>query len=268
MPSDNKVKHPINESINITFTQDDHSYNDNRGKKYISVTTLISKAFPEFDKETVAQKCAIKRGTTKEILLAEWQKKAKQATRLGTRLHYNMEHYILNQLDKLYSPQNLIEKIKFDSGKKMVEKIKEIYHPLSMEPEKLVFSPTFGIAGSIDLLVKLSQNEYIIFDWKCLSKDLQEHSFKNKCGHILPTLYIQDCNFFHYSLQLQIYENILKSEQYIPINANVKRILIVWNGNHWKFQELPNLSQSWALMCWAHKFLEKKDILINQNIDI
>lgn len=252
MPGDNTVNHPNNKHI-ITFTESDHTYIDNYSKKYMSVTTIVGNAFPKFDTDKIAEQCAIKRGVKKEDLIEEWAKKGMEATRLGTRLHENMEYYIHKEFQKMHEPENLIEKIKFESAKKILNGIIEKYQPDLLEPEKLVFSPDFGIAGSIDLLVKVNEKSYIIFDWKCLSKDIEKESFNGKTGHILPTLNILDSNYWHYALQLQIYENLLKSENYIHIDASVKKCLIVWNGEKFKLEKIPYVPEAWALMLWKQK---------------
>jgi len=129
-----------------------------------------------------------------------------------------------------------------------------LFKPELSEPEKLVFSPAFKIAGSIDWLMKINDNNYIILDWKILSKELSKEGFNNQTGIILPTLNIQDSNFWHYALQLQIYENILKSENYINPNAKVSRYLIVWNESKFELTKMPDLySEAWALIAWNNK---------------
>lgn len=245
MPGNNKVKHL---NIQLEFKQEDHSYIDNRKKKYISVTTLISKSFPEFDKETIAEKIAIKKNTTKEELLKQWEQKSKEATRLGTRFHQNMEHYIKSEYDLMYKPENILEKIKFDGGKRIANQIINEYKPIQIESQKVIFSPQYEIAGCIDLLFKINDKKYMIFDWKCLSKNIQKTSFNNRTGNIEPTKNILDCNFYHYALQLSLYQNILKSQKYIDENADVQRILIVWNNSYFNFEPTPYLSQSLDLM--------------------
>jgi ATP-dependent exoDNAse (exonuclease V) beta subunit len=255
MPGDNIVSHPNSKHI-ITFTESDHSYIDNFKKTYTSVTTLVAKGFPKFDSEKIAEQCAKKRGVNKDDLLKEWSEKGKNATRLGTRLHENMENYINGNLDDLHEPENIIEKVKFNSGFKIIDMIRKKYSPEFMETEKLIFSPAFEIAGSIDLLVKINDLNYIIYDYKNLSKDIEKESFKGKTGDILPTFNILDSNYWHYALQLQIYENILKSEDYISINANVKKCLIVWNGEKFKIEKIPYVPEAWALMLWRQKMIQ------------
>lgn len=253
MPSSITVRHPINEEVIISFDQKDHSYIDNNKQEYVSVTTLVSKAFPEFNRNEVAEKVAMKKGLDKDIVIKQWQNKSIQALRNGNRYHEYIEKYILGQ--KLFPPETIQQKIKFNQGKKIVDNLKQKGYKLY--PEKLVFSPDFGIAGSIDLLVKVNDHYYIIIDWKNLSKNLQKISFNNKCGNIYPTKNIMDCNYYHYALQLQIYQNLLRSEKYINEDSIVEKKLIVWNGHQFITEEISTIKQSWILMLWKNKLFPK-----------
>jgi len=253
MPGNNEVYHPVQKDLKITFTEKNHSYIDSTNKKYMSVTTLVSEAFPKFDSEKIAQQCAEKRGISKEDLLKEWAEKGENARHYGTRLHENIEHYILNEHDKMLNPEDVKEKIMFDGTVRIIDSIRNKYNPVLMEPEKLIFSPTFGIAGSIDLLIKINDKSYILIDWKRLSKDIQKVGFNNQCGHILPTLNIPDSNYWHYGLQLQTYENILKIENYIDQDAVVRKMLVIWNGQKFNIEKLPHIPEGWALIAWKLK---------------
>lgn len=252
MPGNTVSVHPNNKD-SITFTQIGHTYIDNNNNKYTSVTTLIHKAFPQFDSDKIAEIKAKKLGIKKEELLLEWENKGFVARTNGTRLHEFAENYIINKTD-LYESNDINEKIKFNCAKNIIDKLNDLFKPELSEPEKLVFSPAFKIAGSIDWLMKINDNNYIILDWKILSKELSKEGFNNQTGIILPTLNIQDSNFWHYALQLQIYENILKSENYINLNAKVSRYLIVWNESKFELTKMPDLySEAWALIAWNNK---------------
>jgi ATP-dependent exoDNAse (exonuclease V) beta subunit len=256
MPGNTVAIHP-NNIDKITFTEEGHTYVDSNNKKYVSVTTLIHKAFHQFDTENIAQKKADKLGISKEELLLEWENKGLVGRTNGTRLHEFAENYILNK-NELYQANDINEKIRFNSSISMINRLNELFHPIINEPEKLVFSPGFSLAGSIDWLMKINDNNYIILDWKILSKDLAKEGFNNQTGIILPTLNIQDSNYWHYALQLQIYELLLKSENYIKETANVSRYLIVWREDKFTLEKMPNLyAEAWGLIAWNSKFKEK-----------
>ena len=47
--------HPLNHNLKLTFNPGNHSYIDSNDITYTSVTTLISKYFPQFDTELMAE---------------------------------------------------------------------------------------------------------------------------------------------------------------------------------------------------------------------
>ncbi len=227
MPNNTKASHPSGK-LEITFTEDDHSYIDSFGIEYISTTTLIHQAFEPFNAETVAQTKSAKTGVPAEQYLQEWQ----ASSRTGTRMHENCERQILNRISEMHQPESDEERLRFRAAWREVEKIKNAFAVL--EPEKIIFSPRFLIAGSVDLLA-YRNGEFFIFDWKNI-KELRYQAFGNRTGLHLTTQHLPDANFYHYSLQLAIYEWILKTEGYIPFNATVHKYLNVYNQTSATFQ--------------------------------
>lgn len=254
MPGNTIAVHP-NNIDEITFTEEGHTYIDNSNRKYTSVTSLIHKAFHQFDSNGIAEKKAKQLGISKEEILLEWENKGLVGRTNGTRLHEFAENYILNKTE-LYQTADINEKIRFNSAINIINKLNELFTPVLSEPEKLVFSPAFKLAGSIDWLMKINDNNYIILDWKILSKELAKEGFNKQTGIILPTLNIQDSNYWHYGLQLQIYELLLKAENYIKDTAKVSRYLIVWKEDKFVLEKMPNLYQeAWALIAWNNKVI-------------
>jgi hypothetical protein len=255
MPGSKKVLHP-NKNLSIVFTEDDHKYIDTKGRVYTSVTTVIANAFEKFDSETIAKRICEKRGCTWQELVLEWKLAGENAAKLGTRVHENCEFQINGEIDKMHtaSSSNISEQILFNIAYKQVEKLLHNKNYIKFETEKLVFSPVLKIAGSIDLFVTCKDGSYIIYDWKILSKGLSQYGFNNKCGILECTKHIQDSNYWHYALQLQIYEIILKAEGYIPLNADVKRILNVFTDNKFSQHEMPDLkNEAKSLIKWLNQ---------------
>lgn len=255
MPGSKEVTHP-NKKLSIVFTEDDHRYIDSKGKIYTSVTTIIASGFEKFDSETIAKRICEKRGCTWQELVLEWKKLGEDAARLGTRVHENCEFQINGEYDKMHtaSASNIQEQILFNLAYKQVNNLLNDKNAIKFETEKLVFSPILGIAGSIDLFATYKNNNFIIYDWKILSKGLSQYGFNNKCGILEATKNLQDSNYWHYALQLQIYEIILKVEGYIPKDANVKRILNVFSNNKLTQYEMPDVkNEAKALIKWLNQ---------------
>jgi hypothetical protein len=250
MPGNTTAMHP--NTMQITFTESDHSYVDNLGMDYTSVTTLIHKAFPVFDAEKIAARKAAKDGGTAQSYLDLWEKNRNRAALEGTRMHENCEHQILGQYDKMHKPANQDERLRFAAAWNEVECL-QTSQPLSIEPEKIVFSPIYNIAGSIDLLIQRQDGTYIIADWKVV-KELKRQGFNNEMGTAFATRNLHHCNWSHYALQLSIYHVILKLEGYIPESADVEHWLFIYDREEHtiKHEKLPILEASAALLLLQH----------------
>ena len=221
MPHDVKAMHPSGR-LGITFEEEPHLYTDDWGTEYTSVTTLVHKAFPEFDAAAAAERKSMKTGIPAEKYIEDWAKYGEECAELGTRTHENCERHFLGNFDGMHSPADDDERARFRAAWYEVEAIKDRYE---VEPEKLVFSPRFRVAGSIDMFCRARTGSgYAIGDWKFIKK-LRREAFGGKRGTTLATGIFPDCNFFHYALQLNIYRMILMVEGYIPYGAPVDLFL-------------------------------------------
>lgn len=246
MPGDNSAVHP-NGKGKIFFTEDDHVYRDSRGDYYKSGTRLVHDVFPVFDADAVAAKVATKRGVDAEDLKAEWSATGSEATRMGTRMHENAESQFKGEFDKLHQPENEQERQCFA---KIWEHVAAIQSECDyIEPEKIVFSPQYRIAGSIDLLARRRRDgRWIIGDWKRI-KALKREAFNDEQGIISPGVTLPNCNYYHYALQLSIYEFILRAEGYIQPFDKVDRWLFIYDlaKQDLKQEPLPPLPHHAAL---------------------
>ena len=68
------VPHP---TLPVTLTYDPvpHTYTDQDGDRYTSVTTLVESCFPAFDTQAAAAKKAQETGRLELDILAEWKAK-------------------------------------------------------------------------------------------------------------------------------------------------------------------------------------------------
>ena len=249
MPSSSAVHHP-REDIDLVFTQSNHLYRDSRGKKYQSVTQVVNQGFPKFDKETAAQLKSEKTGVPKEEILKQWQELAQAGRTRGTMLHQNCQRYVLSGQKHYNLPKDQDERARYDQAYAIIDSLKK-RNPISIQPEKIVFSPRLLIAGTIDLLVKRASKDYVLFDWKVLKKPLQRESFNGQTGSAQPLKSIPNSNYWHYALQLQIYQNILRCQGYVQEDAKITRALIPWTGQKFSVQPMPDLADTaWELIAW------------------
>ncbi len=255
MPNDKTAEHP--RGLGITFAEEGHTYVDDYGIDYTSGTTLVKSAFAEFNAPAVAAAKSAKTGVPAEQYVREWEENRNRAATEGTRMHENIERQILGRLSDMHQPKDDAERTLFRAVWFEVEKIKAAFGHFgktrtALEPEKIVFSPRFRVAGSIDLFVQKKNGSYIIFDWKKV-KEIKREAFGGRVGFHVATQGLPDCNFYHYALQLSIYEQILKCEGYIPAVAQVERWLNVYCPEEGAFDhvQLPDLGrEALILMAW------------------
>lgn len=190
----------------VCFNEEAHVYFNikDQKKKYISVTTLIHKFEPPFDKEFWSAYKAIEqlvepdywKQIRKELLatktctpkllagydisiddfnavqqniLDSWQKENLASTQRGSKIHSDLEH-------SFYAQKTDISLQKYGLGGKFVcvEGKTELDLENGIYPEYLIYyeSPDgkLSLAGQIDLLVK-EGNSFSIIDWKGLPLD-------------------------------------------------------------------------------------------------
>lgn len=228
--------------IIIEFNEDLHSYKstiDGNIVSYISVSQLAGKYFPKFESEKIAGFTAKKEGVSTQEILDRWSKAGKEACEFGTRVHETCEDIILNKPLR-NSPLNDKETKVFSKAIEIAKKFRNDLEILGVE--KLVFNEKLKIAGTIDLFAKSkNSNTYFIIDWKT-NKSIDTENKYNSKG-LYPIQMLDNTNYVHYGLQLNLYEYILKATGYIDVFANVKKVLIHLTDIGFQKYELPNMQE-------------------------
>ncbi len=197
---------------NIVFFEEGHIYKiENIPENPISVTTLIHKQFPVFDAEKVVDKMVVSGsfsskypGKTREEIIQKWKQDGEESSSLGTKMHADIERYLNNEtpLDC-----NSVEFGYFLNFWKDFNTTNPKYVPY--RTEWLVYDEDKNIAGSIDFVLTNNEGQYIILDWK-RSKEIKKENRYEKGYGVMKSL--DNCNFWHYTLQLNIYRHILETK--------------------------------------------------------
>ena len=191
----------------IQFSDSDHTYLIDKKNKAVSVTELIGRYFPKFDKEFWANKESIKTGKPKNEILKKWDDLGKKARDLGTELHeqienfYNSKEYIRSkELDKFF---------KFHKNH-----IQDKYKPHRTEWK--IFDEDKNLAGTVDMVYEKENGELFIFDWKRSKKIInsdgsieKNNPFENGLNGLS---HLPSSDYVKYCLQQNIYKNILESK--------------------------------------------------------
>lgn len=226
----------------IRFDQKWHTYHYN-GIKLESVSKLLSKYKPKFDREGLSKNCAKKYDVSQEAVLNQWDAKGKASTDYGKLGHSLLEyllryyrHYdteILNSMIteleqhivkyKAIVANDFQEKeprtyINVDNLKLFTKEFLEKYDIIALE--RIVYSVKLGIAGTFDCLVqdKITK-EYILVDWKT-NAEISKEGFRGQCMNG-PLSNLEACDYNYYALQLSIYQYLLQEEYSIS-----KRLLV------------------------------------------
>lgn len=225
--------------IKITFEERTHKYWSKIGDKeivYTSGTTFVHKFVPFFDEDRISKIVAEKQGRTQQEILDEWHKKRDDACSFGTTVHETAEDVLLGRPFR-NSPKDYKDEIVFGKAKKFAQKFKDELDILGVE--QIVFDPYLKIAGTIDLLARSKKDgSILIIDWKTNDAIKRENDFEKM---LYPIDHLDSCNFWHYALQLNLYQYLLTYGKYYPKDAKYKRILVHLNTSTEEVIQLPDL---------------------------
>ena len=227
----------------VCFNEESHLYwNVNDNENYISVTTLIERYAQPFDSEFWSAYKALEQllpteawiiekksllashKFDKEILstynvsetdfnkvqqniLDEWDKTNAESCERGTKIHAKLEQSMYDMgANVTLKKFGVGGKFVCDKGRTSLDLENGVY------PEYLISyvsdDKLLRLAGQIDLLV-ISGNTFYIMDWKTNKEIKTKSGFNTQTKSTSKMLYplnnIDDCNYWHYTLQLSIY---------------------------------------------------------------
>ena len=203
----------VNKSKLITLEEETHTYRlSNSEINFKSVTEFIHDFFKPFEEEKIAKKLTSSHPKYLDISTEELMKSWEKSRERGTLVHKQIEEFILNIIDNNPDPKTN-QAIDF-LNKKCIKETNILI------PELIIYSEELKLAGTIDLLIynKLT-NQISIIDWKT-NKKINKTAFRvSETGLKWPTSNLPDCNFTHYTLQLSMYQYILKHVYKINVNG-------------------------------------------------
>lgn len=262
---------PLN--FSITFDEAKHVYYDsfNPLETYVSATQFIHSFSQPFDKLSVSEYIAKRDGLTQGEVLRRWERKANIACEFGHKVHETVENFIKNKitLDDIFY-------LKFDLNPDMTSSLRNVArtalnYVLKIQKnfdilgvEKIVFDKSSHIAGTIDLLTQHKQTKDIyIFDWKTNDEIRMDNRYQNM---LFPVDHLPDCNYSHYSLQLSLYQYLLKKGGYIRPESSSPRffryLIHIDKNNKSSVIKIPDLTYDIITMIDYQKDLSEN---VNQD---
>jgi ATP-dependent exoDNAse (exonuclease V) beta subunit len=194
----------------ISFDEGPHIYTVHGDTTFTSVTTFIHSHFSHFDADAVIDKMMPKilndpsykyYGLTREEIKSQWAKNGASASGSGTNMHNDIERYYND-----VPVEN--DSVEFGYFKQFVSDYPDLK---PYRTEWTVYYEELKLSGSIDMIFENPDGSLQIYDWK-RSKGIEYEAYGDKSAKTPCINHLPDSNFWHYSLQLNIYRAILEEK--------------------------------------------------------
>jgi hypothetical protein len=214
-------RHP--RDAHIAFDEPTHKYYVNGScQGNISCTGFIHEFFGHFDAKAIIAK--MKKGPkwatskyfgkTDEEIMKEWSDNGKEASAAGTAMHLAIEQFMHGAMDEIKpeikdTPEwKYFTKFWAECGHDL-EPYRSEWEVFTDSLEPIASERKIKLCGSIDMVYRRkSDGKFVIYDWK-RSKDIKSD---NPFGSGLPPLeHLPDTNYWHYTMQLNVYKWILEN---------------------------------------------------------
>ena len=274
--------HPRDERIQ--FEEETHTYTIDGGRAgWTSCTGFLHNFFGHFDADAVIAKMMSSPrwyeskyfGMTAEAIKAQWAAKGKASSEAGTRMHLDIEHFY-NALPAAWAatavagatatasettrpvdvPTGLAAMASADSWEPAGGPEWNYFcdyqraYGSRFEPfrtEWLVFDEEHKVAGSIDMVYKKTDGTLAIYDWKRIEEVKTENRYQSGLG---PIAHLPDTNYWHYSLQLNVYRYIIQ-KYYGWTVSELALVVLHPNNPSWRVVKLNMMDDEVAGMMAA-----------------
>jgi hypothetical protein len=207
-----KNRHP--RDLCIEFDEPTHRYTVNgTSAGWSSCTGFLHAFFPHFDPDSTIRKMMKSPkwpqskyyGMTADEIKTQWSNSGKDASEAGTAMHLGIEMFH-NGAEHLID-STVKETAEWRYFQNYWRECGEDLEPYRTEWE--VWSEEHKLAGSIDMIYRRkSDGKFVIYDWK-RSKDIKTaNDFET--GYP-PLNHLPNCNYWHYTLQLNVYKWFLET---------------------------------------------------------
>jgi len=232
------VHHSHERDKNIQFFEEGHQYKilTEPNIKYVSVTTWCHKQFPNFDADSIIESMQNSKswkkghkywGLNANEIKSLWNSNKDNVANAGTDLHFEIEcfnnnkeilkNYTNKELYDFYILKNMENHLlKPIEWQYFINFVKDFPELKPFRTEWLIYHEDIKISGSIDMVYENSDGTYYIYDWK-RSKNITRINNFNKFAINPLICHLPDSNYWHYTLQLNIYKFILEEKYNIFI---------------------------------------------------
>lgn len=234
----------------IVFEEEGHRYTINGERdNWTSCTSFVHSFFNEFDADDIIAKMQASSkwseskyfGMTAEEIKGLWEAKAKESSEAGTALHLDIEHFYNGDDAWVPVSKDTVEWQYFLAFNRDFIGSRGY---LPYRTEWLVFDEETKVPGSIDMVYKKPDGTFAIYDWKRTGELKKENRFQNGLG---PLSHLPDVNYWHYSLQLNVYRYILQ-KYYGVVVSELALVILHPNNTNYRVIKLNFMDDEVAAM--------------------
>jgi len=204
--------------LRIRFYEEPHIYSIDGDEGFTSVTTWNHVHFETFDADRIIEKMMSSTrwpkskyyGKTPDEIKEGWEINRDAAAKAGTAMHYDIECYYNQCLPGDFDWLQCPERTYFTNF------LDDWGHLEPYRTEWTVFHEELRLAGSIDMVFRNADGDLLIYDWK-RSKGIVKTNPVGKFSHTECISHLPDSNFWHYSLQLNMYKHILEANYGVKV---------------------------------------------------
>lgn len=229
----------------VEFDEPAHKYTIKGCTDFTSVTTFIGTLFEKFDADAVVTKMMKGRnwanskyyGMSAEEIKQQWADAGTEAAAEGTKMHAEIENYY-----KTNREQPSVITAEFAQFLAFAENFK--LRPYRSEWR--VYDEDIKIVGTVDMLFETPDGKICIYDWKRAKKIEKFDNWGKRCTHPLLS-HVHDTNFWHYALQLNLYQYILENKYGLTV---CERALVCCHPTRTHFErvDIPDMQEEIRLL--------------------
>lgn len=228
----------------VSLDEKTHIYNIRGDFSYTSVTTWNHSHFEPFNSDLIIQNMMRSKnwsnstyyGMTADEIKAIWNKNRDNAAGAGTKMHYDIECFY----NKCPNENTSVEYSYFMNFVRDFSELK------AYRTEWIVYHEELKLAGSIDMVFENPDGTLAIYDWK-RSKEIVKNNRFGKWSTTDCINHLPDTNFWHYSLQLNVYKAIIE-EKYGKRVTDLYLVCLHPNNGNGNYQRIkvPDLGKEIA----------------------
>lgn len=210
----------------IDFLPEGHVYLWREERQMLPVSNLIAYFFEAFDAQRAAEQQQARYGIPVQETLAKWKRIGRMASEVGTFVHEQTENYFQHGRFDTQCPftyEGQLEYVSVERERDQFLHFVNDYHIQPYRQEWPVFDADINVAGTIDLICRDTDGQFIIYDWKRSRKvvDAKGNPITQAYGGrtSINGIQVPDTSYYHYLIQQNLYRYMLQQHYGIQVKA-------------------------------------------------